>query len=143
MVHAIDVAEFVLCKTGSLSAMKLQKLMYYAQAWHLAWKDEPLFVETIEAWINGPVVRDLYARHSGEFNVAPGYFGGDFNALDSDSKDVVEKVLGFYGDKSSQWLSDLTHSELPWLDARHGLPPNVRGHNPITLASMTKYYRSL
>jgi uncharacterized phage-associated protein len=43
--------------------MKLQKLVYYAQAWALVWDDEPIFDEEIEAWANGPVVRGLYEAH--------------------------------------------------------------------------------
>ena len=45
-----------------ISNLKLQKLVYYAQGFHLALYDEPLFLEAIEAWTHGPVVPDLY-RH--------------------------------------------------------------------------------
>ena len=48
-VRAIDAAEYILRKQGSMSAMKLQKLLYYAQAWHMVWEDELLFPENIEA----------------------------------------------------------------------------------------------
>lgn len=51
-----DVAEYILEQHGEMTSMKLQKLVYYCQAWHLAWSDEPLFRESIEAWANGPVV---------------------------------------------------------------------------------------
>ena len=47
--------------------MKLQKLLYYCQAWALVWDDKPLFKEKIEAWISGPVVRTLYNTHRGKF----------------------------------------------------------------------------
>lgn len=52
-------------------------------------------------------------------------------------------VLSFYGDKSPQWLSDLTHKEMPWQKAREGLLPNMRGSSVITLESMAEYYESL
>ena len=60
MVSAHDVAAYILRKQGPLSAMKLQKLVYYAQAWSTVWDDQPLFSEAVEAWANGPVVRELY-----------------------------------------------------------------------------------
>ncbi len=50
--------------------MKLQKLVYYCQAWNVVWEREPLFPEAIEAWINGPVVRALYDLHKGCLQVA-------------------------------------------------------------------------
>lgn len=60
MVNVYDVAEFILRKFGSMTAMKLQKLVYYCQAWSLVWDEKPLFPERIEAWANGPVVRELF-----------------------------------------------------------------------------------
>src|ERR1700730_81854 len=65
-----DVAAFIVNRQGEMSAMKLQKLVYYSQAWSLVWDDEPLFDDAIEAWANGPVVRALYARHRGQFKVS-------------------------------------------------------------------------
>ena len=52
-----------------MTALKLQKLVYYAQAWSLVWDEEPLFPDPIEAWANGPVVYELYKRHRGIFKV--------------------------------------------------------------------------
>ena len=60
MVSAHDVAAYILEEHGPLSAMKLQKLVYYSQAWSLVWDDRQLFREAVEAWANGPVVRELY-----------------------------------------------------------------------------------
>ena len=62
-IKAIDVADYILAKKGTMSAMKLQKLVYYAQAWHLVWEDKELFPEEIQAWANGPVVPSLYTLH--------------------------------------------------------------------------------
>ncbi len=125
-----------------MTAMKLQKLVYYAQAWSLVWEDRPLFDERIEAWANGPVVPALYERHRGMFRVEH-WPGGDPGKLTEDDKSTVEAVLNFYGDKSSQWLSDLTHSEAPWRDARAALPPGAPSRNEITPAAMAEYYLSL
>src|SRR5687767_401361 len=69
MVSAHDVAAYILMEHGPLSAMKLQKLVYYSQAWSLVWDDRQLFREPVEAWANGPVVRELYERHRGQFEL--------------------------------------------------------------------------
>lgn len=67
---AHDVAAYILRKQGPMSVWKLHKLLYYAQAWHLVWEEEPLFREHIEAWANGPVVPALYPLHKGLFTVS-------------------------------------------------------------------------
>jgi len=144
LASVFDVAAYILNERGSMTAMKLQKLVYYAQAWSLAWDDDRLFPEEIQAWANGPVVPALFRQHQGKFRVVAGDFpGGDPNALTSDQKDTVDVVLDFYGDKSPQWLSDLTHMEAPWRTARSGLPDDARSGATISLESMSEYYSSL
>jgi uncharacterized phage-associated protein len=143
MATALDVAAYILRKQGSMTAMKLQKLVYYAQGWSLVWDERPLFAERIEAWANGPVVRELYDAHRGRFTLYPGEIAGDPEALDNLARETVDAMLGFYGSKPSQWLSDLTHTEDPWKLARRGLADNDRSSREITQASMAEYYGSL
>ncbi len=142
MANGQDVAAYILEKLGSMTAMKLQKLVYYCQAWSLVWDDQPLFQERIEAWANGPVVPALYECHRGEFQITRLPKGNPTNLTPTESE-TIDKVLEFYGDKSSQWLSDLTHKEDPWIEARKGLAPGERGDEEITLAAMAEYYSSL
>src|SRR5207244_218694 len=70
VASVFDVAKYILKQVQRTSAMKLQKLMYYSQAWSLVWDEAPLFPEKICAWANGPVVPELYAKHRGEFQVS-------------------------------------------------------------------------
>lgn len=144
MTTVFDVAKYILEKEGSMSAMKLQKLAYYAQAWSLVWDDKPLFAERIEAWANGPVVRDLYNVHRGLFTVSPVMLAPYAQEnLDEAQRETVDEVLAAYGKRSAQWLSDQTHAEEPWRLARSGLSDNERGESEISLASMAEYYSSL
>lgn len=142
MARAEDVAAAILRHTGPVSTWKLQKLVYYAQAWHLVWEDRPLFEDPIQAWANGPVVPTLYARHRGQFTITA-WPSGNPDALDEGEQSTIVAVLGFYGDKSGQWLSDLTHRELPWIEARDGLAPGERGSAVITHEAMAEYYGGL
>lgn len=142
MATVHDVAAYILNKMGRMTTMKLQKLVYYSQAWSLVWDDRPMFREPIQAWVNGPVVPNLYNVHRGLFDIKE-WPKGDPDKLSRVQRETVDAVLGFYGDKSSQWLSDLTHSEKPWKDARRGLGPADRGGNEITHASMAEYYSGL
>jgi uncharacterized phage-associated protein len=142
MVSAHDVAAYILGEHGPMSAMKLQKLVYYSQAWSLVWEDRPLFREHIEAWAHGPVVPELYREHRGQFDVH-GWPRGNAAALGAPDRETVDAVLGYYGAHNAQVLSDWTHSEEPWKQARADLPEGERGNAEITLESMMEYYSSL
>ena len=137
MPSVLDVAVYILEKHGPMTTMKLQKLVYYAQAWSIVWDDDALFPEEIEAWKMGPVVRELYEAHRGNFRVAK-IDGGDSSTLSKAQRETIDLVLSFYGEKDAQWLSDLTHLEDPWKDAWS------KGMNSIiTKESLGEYYGSL
>lgn len=144
MTDVLDVAQYILKQHGPMTTWKLQKLVYYSQAWSLVWDEAPLFPDPIEAWANGPVVRSLYACHAGQFSIGA-ISGGDATQLDATQRDTVDAVLNFYGDKTSQWLRDLTHSERPWIETREqaGLREGERGDAVIPLDLMAEYYGSL
>jgi uncharacterized phage-associated protein len=142
MVNAHDVASYILKRLGGMTTMKLQKLVYYAQAWSLVWDDKPLFRNRIEAWANGPVVPDLYRVHRGEFSVVS-WPRGDAAKLNPEQRETVDAVIKFYGHRSSQWLSSLTHQENPWRDAREFVPAGAFCDTEITPAAMAEYYSGL
>lgn len=139
MASVHDVAAYILGQQGEMTAMKLQKLVYYSQAWSLVWDEEPLFKEPIQAWANGPVVPALYQVHRGMFKVAE-WTKGDPEALTAEQRQTIDAVLGYYAQKSSQWLSDLTHREAPWIEARKGLAPGDPGRREISHAALAEYY---
>ena len=141
-VSVLDVAAYILkqqLKEQPITAWKLQKLVYYCQAWSLVWDEKPLFKEKIFAWANGPVIKELYAQHRGLFYVKK-IPQGDSENLSKNQIDTIDHVLKAYGDKSAQWLSDLTHMEEPWIEARKGLKPGERGNAEILLSTMDEYY---
>jgi len=142
MATVYDVAAYILQRQGGMTAMKLQKLVYYSQAWSLVWDQRPLFDARIEAWANGPVCPDLYNMHRGQFVVERLPYGNPA-ALTNAQRETVDAVLAYYGDKHPQWLSDLTHEEAPWREAREGLAEGERGNRLITLAKMAEYYEGL
>ncbi len=142
MATAHDVAAYIINKNGPLSAMKLEKLVYYSQAWSLVWDDRPLFDDQIQAWANGPVVPALYDKHRKQFSISE-WPDGNPAALDATAIETIDVVLDGYGVHNAQALSDLTHREAPWRDARSGLADDERGDREITLVSMMEYYSSL
>jgi uncharacterized phage-associated protein len=143
MASAHDVAAYILKKSqGEMTTWKLQKLVYYSQAWSLVWDEAALFPEPIEAWANGPVVRTLYDQHKGEYSRST-WPSGKLSNLTVKQRATIDAVWKFYGKKSGQWLSDLTHMEDPWRNARAGLPPNRRSNRRISHGAMLDYYSQL
>jgi len=140
-VSAKDVAAYILDKMGKMTTMKLQKLLYYCQAWSLVWDEAPLFSEDIEAWASGPVVREMFEEHRNMFYIDRA--SGDPSRLSPKQCETIDSILSYYGDKSSQWLSDLTHMEDPWKNKRVGLAPGERSNRIISHAEMAEYYSSL
>lgn len=143
-VTALDVAAYILGRIERCTTMKLHKLLYYCQAWSLVWDESPLFSDKIEAWANGPVIRRLFVYHKGLYEVTADDFSlGNPQLLNQSQRDTVNSVLEFYGDKSAQWLINLTHNEMPWINARKGLDPSERGNVEIKLSDMAEYYSAL
>lgn len=137
-VTAADVAEYILRTRGPIRSPKLQKLVYYSQAWSLVWSEAPLFSDRIEAWRGGPVVPELYKRHEHQFLVET--VGGAPDVLSDVQRKTIDSVLLYYGPHTSEWLSQLTHLEKPWIQARGGLPPEAHGNEEITLQAMADFY---
>lgn len=143
MATVFDVAKYILNKNGDMSTMKLQKLCYYSQAWSLVWDDKPLFEEEFEAWVNGPVCRELFNEHKGVFRISQRDISGDINNLKKEQIETINIVLDHYGNKDAQWLSTLTHMEKPWRDARSGFPDGYPCGAIILKQNMADYYGSL
>ena len=142
MASVNDVAAAILERTDTIDTWKLQKLVYYCQAWHLVWDEEPLFPDRIEAWADGPVCRTLYDTHKGSFTVSR-WAEGDPARLVDNAVETIDIVVAAYGRLSGRQLSRLTHSEAPWRDARGNLGPGVRSNREITQDAMAEYYGAL
>ena len=143
MATVFDVAKYILEKTDSITANKLQKLCYYAQVWHLAWENKPLFDEDFPAWVNGPVCKELFDITKDKFFAEANDEPGDINNLDKIQKEDIDKVIEYYGNKTPQWLSQLTQMEDPWQNARKSVPIGTPSNKIISKESMLIYYKTL
>ena len=123
MARVRDVAAYIISKLRSVDVMKLQKLLYYSQAWSL-------------------VVRKAFKTYQGQYKVSSA-LEGDKTSLSEDERGTVDAILRFNGDKEGFYLSELTHKVDPWTDARKGLAPSDKSDRDITKASMRDYYNSL
>jgi uncharacterized phage-associated protein len=139
---ADDVLAAAIDAHGPLDPLRAQKLLYYAQAWHLAWYGEPMFDDTIEAWSYGPVVASVWHRYKalgrGQI-VTP--TAGDPDALDDRRLRSLCAVLEAYGHLSGPELVRLTHAEGPWRQARGTDDDLADGNTPISRETMSSFYR--
>lgn len=140
----LDVARYVIKRVHPVTTMKLQKLVYYCQAWSLAWDEVPLFPEDFEAWANGPVCPELFHKHKGRFRLDNNFLADrpDYPFTDEE-KDTMDRVIEHYKDKSPEWLSALTHTQQPWKMARGNTPIGDPCNTVITKESMMIYYGGL
>lgn len=147
-----EVADYFISlsnETGNLiSNLKLQKLCYYAQAWHLALYGEEFFDAEFEAWVHGPVIRDLYNDYK-TFSWKPiiredlgqGYIDKFHEKIGSNSVSFLEDVVGEYFGMTAYELEQQTHREDPWLITRGGLPDDAPCDSVIENGLMIEYYK--
>lgn len=148
-----DVTDYVISRfvdePNRLSLLKLQKLLFYVQAWRLALRSEPLFSGKFQAWVHGPVNRQIYDRfkdtHSLYACVGPQDVRKDFDvaALSDDQRAHINEILEAYGAFTGPQLEDMTHDETPWIAARGELRPHERCETDISEDLMQSYYHSL
>lgn len=145
MVNVIAVAEHVLKRLGSSSTMKLQKIVYYSQAYHLVRYGQPLFCERIEAWRNGPVFAICMICWLTSLAISDGYFGLPHlttSQLQEHEVAAIDHVVNVLGKRTGKELSELTHSEAPWCDARGDIPPHWSSSSLISIEAIKNYYGS-
>jgi uncharacterized phage-associated protein len=139
LADAHDVAAAILDQTGRVTTMKLQKLVYYAQAWQLVFHGRPLFRDRIEAWSEGPVTRVLNDAHRRRYSV-DSWPRGDARNLTPEEAETVSWVLDQYSRFSAESLSRMTHLDSPWRTTRGMLPEGARSDAEIPLDAIRSFY---
>lgn len=146
LVSAKLVADFLLTESRErgeiLTNLKLQKLMYYAQAWHLALANKSLFEEDFEAWVHGPVLPSQYHRFS-DYKWRPIVEEIPPTGLDGDVATHLNLIIDVFGSETGVALELMTHREKPWVEARGDLAPHEPSRNPISKLTMREYYKAL
>ena len=147
-VELLAVIAYIFSALHEVTPLTLQKLLYYIQGNYAAIYDKPLFDAPCEAWVHGPVYRNVYNLFR-DFK---------YNPIDDDrfvplkesalpltpeAKEVVDRVLDTLGMYSGKVLESITHKETPWLDARKGFLPDETSHAEISLDAMKSYFKKV
>lgn len=134
LVSAHDVADELRRRLGDIGTVKLHKLLYYVQGWHIARTGGPVFEESIKAWANGPVVADLWADEKhGRGRPARAN-------LDPSSLATIEFVIERYGEFSGAELIRLTHGEDPWRELSESDDPAISADSEITTDALADWF---
>lgn len=124
----------------TITHLKLQKLLYYAQAWHLVHTGERLFDDEMQAWTHGPVVPSVWQLYRDrrwdplEPEKTP--------KLDEQLSGFLEKVWAAYGGFSAKRLEKMTHDEKPWIEARGNLPLEAKCTTSINEDTIVEFYKA-
>jgi len=133
---------FILQSDGSsgdtMTHLRLQKLVYYAQAWYVAINKKPLIADRVEAWAHGPVFPSLWEKYKG--------YGSRSLPLPTSIRidrritSFLDDIWRVYGQYSAKRLEEITHNEEPWTRARGRLPVYAACNTEISLRSMFNFY---
>ncbi len=152
MLNSKEITDWILSKIDfeagdTISPLKLQKLLYYCQAWHITIFDKKIINEDFEAWAHGPVLRSVYKRFAGFHYMNESI---DINKIElqipninKDSENLLLEVLSVYGNKNASYLEKLTHSETPWIEARGSLKEFERSDSLISNKTIKEFYQNL
>jgi uncharacterized phage-associated protein len=138
-----------------MSHLKLQKLLYYTQAYHLVYfEKQNIFDDQPEAWVNGPVYRAVYNsfKHYGVYQPIKVKEGSDEKIemrykqlkssidLSDEQWKFINSVLNYFGVKSHEELVLSTHRELPWNEARKDIGPFDYSNEKLSFDTMYNFY---
>lgn len=136
-----EIAKYFLAlsdpKVGDIiSNLKLQKLCYYAQGFHLALYGTRLFPDKIEAWTHGPVIPELYQAYK-KYGDGAIPIPDKFDiSIDSKTQELLNEVYSVYGQYSAWKLRNMTHEETPWIEAK-------KSSRNISIGTMKEYFQTL
>lgn len=141
-------AQYLLSRLSEITPLALQKLLYYAQGISSAIFKEPVFSDTCEAWVHGPVYPEIYRNYK-KFGYNPiddeiiTYRPGLFNKLSGPDRQLLNLIADTFGRYSGKVLEQITHAEKPWQYARAGALLNEPSRQVIPLDFMREYFTDM
>ncbi len=137
------LADYLICESRergeNLTPLKLQKLMFYADAWHLALYGTEITDEQFQAWVHGPVALSQFHRFK-DLKWRPIMVDVEKPALDEHLRKHLDEIIDVFGSETAVALEIMTHEEKPWLEAREGIASDEPCKNYISKEVTRSYY---
>ena len=139
-----SVVNYLLHECEDITPLALQKILYYIQGFYYAFLNNFIFEENCEAWVHGPVFRDIYYKYK-EYRFDPiiGYDISNTSDLSVSEKAVIDSVIKNLGCYSGKILEAFTHAEMPWLETRGDLPLSVGTDRIIEKGLIADYFMAV
>ena len=138
---------FIILAQGDITSLAVQKLTYYTQGFSRPLLGRYLFEQMPKAWARGPVYgqlwREMQNEHDDSFAVEKGEpFSSPFTAKEDL---LIQAVYKYFGCYSGSRLAMMTHSELPWRNAREraGVSDGEPCEEPISVQDMERFFSSV
>lgn len=139
-----DVIGYILFQCEDITPLALQKALYYIQGLYYAFMGTFLFEDDCEAWVHGPVYRDIYNRYSSyRFDPVEGDKDFDVSVFTDEEKAVIDSVIQCFCCYSGKILENFTHSEMPWLKTRGNLLADAHSNRIISKESIGGYFAAV
>ena len=139
-----SVIKYILSKCDDMTNLTLQKSLYYIQGFYNAFHNAFIFEDDCEAWIYGPVYKEIYRQYSNYgFDSIDSENDFDDSCFSADEKILIDSIIKYFCCYSGNTLIDITHRETPWLKTRGDLPSNVQSNRIITKDLIKDYFTAV
>lgn len=132
MTTSVDVLQYIKFALPEVSVTKAMKLVYYTQAWSLAWTGQDAFSDPVVAWQYGPTTELAYKNFTATVPRSDG--------ISAELKSVIDAIIGYYNPFTATQLVDRTHSESPWKKTFNSLSGGHEAGRAIAPTDMKKEY---
>jgi len=144
---ALDIANWFIAKCAEsgdfITHLKVQKLLYYAEAWTQTLIGKELFPEQIQAWAHGPVVPEVFQEFKKHgWNPLPAPEDQKIPVVSAEAEDILVQVFDAYADLPAKTLEDMTHKDAPWVKARGSLSPEERCEVIMQKSEICEFFRA-
>ncbi len=138
------IIQYLLYKCEDITPLALQKVLYYVQGFYYAFEGRFLFDEDCEAWVHGPVYRDVYNRYSSyRFDPIEKVEDFDESVFTTSEKAILDSIIKNFCCYSGKTLEKITHLERPWLHTREGLSVDEHSDRIITKELIGEFFAAV
>ncbi|MCD4714062.1 MAG: DUF4065 domain-containing protein [Clostridiales bacterium] len=140
-----SACNYIISRSVEITPLALQKLLYFTQAFHKVFEGNFMFDEDCEAWVHGPVYREIYSkyRNRGYNPIEDSLEQFDCFDLTESEREVIDAVINYFGCYSGKILETMTHIEPPWKDTRAGLSENEVSNRIIRKELIERYFNQV
>lgn len=139
------IVEYIISATNEVTPLALQKILYYAQGFYIAFFKKILFKDDCQAWIHGPVYVNIYEKYKSfkSANILININDNIKEKIEDEKKEILDVIIKYFGYYNGKALEKMTHYETPWINARKGLLPTENSNNIINKNDIEEYFEKV